>query len=392
MLELVLLLLPVAAASGWFAARRSEAGRDKTSSQEVSPAYFKGLNFLLNEQPDKAIDVFVKLLEVDSDTVETHLALGNLFRRRGEVERAIRIHQNLIARPTLTREQRAQALLELGQDYMRAGLFDRAENLFVELTEIKLHSEQALSNLLVIYQQEKEWDRCLEVAQQLQVSDGHSLQPIIAHFYCEQAQLLIKKGNTVSAIAMLKKAQSVDGGCIRSTILLGEIEKSKDDCRSALKIYKMVEVQDPAYLTEIVPSLIECYGKIGDRAALKDYLKQLYSRHRDTSVMLALTDIITAEEDVSSAVDFVLQHLKALPDLKGLDRLVTLNLQNSGSNPRESMETLNKAVALMLARQSSYQCEQCGFSAKTLHWQCPSCNNWSSMKPIRGLGCGSREK
>ena len=139
MQELLLLLLPIAAASGWLAARRSERKQQKACVGETGPVYFRGLNHLLNEEPDKAIDAFVEMLEVDSDTVETHLALGNLFRRRGEVERAIRIHQNLIARPALTREQRAQALLELGQDYMRAGLFDRAENLFRELKETKVH-------------------------------------------------------------------------------------------------------------------------------------------------------------------------------------------------------------------------------------------------------------
>jgi lipopolysaccharide biosynthesis regulator YciM len=162
--ELLLLLLPVAAASGWIAARRSQRQERGKCVNDTSPVYFRGLNHLLNEEPDKAIDAFVEMLEVDSDTVETHLALGNLFRRRGEVERAIRIHQNLIARPALTREQRAQALLELGQDYMRAGLLDRAENLFRELKDTRLHVRQALKNLLVIYEKERDWQACLDTA------------------------------------------------------------------------------------------------------------------------------------------------------------------------------------------------------------------------------------
>ncbi|MEW8498538.1 MAG: tetratricopeptide repeat protein, partial [Candidatus Thiodiazotropha taylori] len=201
------MLLPVAAASGWFAARRGVAVKSQKQPQEISPVYFKGLNYLLNEQPDKAIDLFIKLLDVDSDTVETHLALGNLFRRRGEVERAIRIHQNLIARPSLSREQRAQALLELGQDYMRAGLFDRAENLFIELTELKLHNEQANIYLLEIYQQEKDWKRCLEVADRITVSHYPALHNSIAHFYCELAEEQLRQQNMAAAESFLKRAQ-----------------------------------------------------------------------------------------------------------------------------------------------------------------------------------------
>jgi len=153
--DLLWLLLPLAAASGWWVARLDHQNRPGKGARDFPSAYFKGLNFLLNEQPDKAIEVFIKVLEVDSETAETHLALGNLFRRRGEVERAIRIHQNLIARPTLDKEQRSQALLELGQDYLKAGLFDRAENLFIELAENRLHSQPALRFLMQIYQQER---------------------------------------------------------------------------------------------------------------------------------------------------------------------------------------------------------------------------------------------
>src|SRR3972149_1945846 len=184
--DLLWLLLPLAAASGWFVARLEQKRRVQ-KSLDLPSAYFTGLNFLLNEQPDKAIEVFIRVLEVNSDTVETHLALGNLFRRRGEVERAIRIHQNLIARPTLDKEQRSHALMELGQDYFKAGLFDRAENLFLELAEIQAHSEQALKLLLHIYQQEKEWEKAIDVTRKLAPITGKIMDENIAHFYCELA-------------------------------------------------------------------------------------------------------------------------------------------------------------------------------------------------------------
>ncbi len=187
---IIIWLLPVAAFSGWLYGRRCNSPSGTAYNDRLHPEYFKGLNYVLNEQPDKAIEVFVKMLEVDSETVETHLALGNLFRRRGEVDRAIRIHQNLIARPNLNREQRSLALLELGMDYMRSGLFDRAESLFIELVEIDLYTVAAFTELLDIYQQEKDWGNAIKMARRLELSSGRSLKKNIAHFYCEQASKL----------------------------------------------------------------------------------------------------------------------------------------------------------------------------------------------------------
>jgi lipopolysaccharide biosynthesis regulator YciM len=183
MQDLLWLLLPVAVAFGWFAAQRSKGKPGSCSDSMLGSEYIKGLNYLLNEQQDKAIDVFIRMLEVNSDTVETHLALGNLFRKRGEVDRAIRIHQNLIARTSLSEEQRTDALLELGQDYMKAGLFDRAEALFKELLEHNVHISSALPLLLDIYQQEKDWDNAIAIADQMGFVGEQPARSVIAHFY-----------------------------------------------------------------------------------------------------------------------------------------------------------------------------------------------------------------
>lgn len=385
--EWLLIVLPLAAASGWYAAKRRYAKREQTVQQDISPAYFKGLNLLLNEQPDKAIEAFIKVLEVDSDTVETHLALGNLFRRRGEVDRAIRIHQNLIARPALNREQRAQALLELGQDYMRAGLFDRAENLFVELTETRLYNEQALTNLLEIYQQEKDWQRCLEVLAKLPPQDGISLKTLASHFYCELAQRELKLGDSEAAERFVKKALSADRNSVRATILQGDMEQQRSDCSSALKIYMRVEEQDPAYLPEILPKLLSCNHSRSKRKELSEYLRALYDRHRKSDVMLALTDLITEEEGEEAAIDFVLKHLAGYPDLKVLQRLIRMSLNREDQHTKETLEVLKQSVENLISCQPAYQCEHCGFAAKKMHWRCPSCKTWSSIKPLQGLGC-----
>ena len=390
MLEFLILLLPVAAASGWVAARRSLAAKQQKQPQEISPVYFKGLNYLLNEQPDKAIDLFIKLLDVDSDTVETHLALGNLFRRRGEVDRAIRIHQNLIARPSLNREQRANALLELGQDYMRAGLFDRAENLFLELTELRLFNDQAYLNLLEIYQQEKDWQRCLEVSAKINTLRDPSLNNAVAHFYCELAEIQLRQQNTGGAENYLKRAQQTVRNHVRATLLQGQIDMARGDCKGVIRLLTRIEEQEPAYLPEILPTIVSCYRKMGQQKELHDYLEDLYARRQCTEAMLYLTDILSEKEGSQVAVERVLAHLSSHPDLKGLERLVRLNLQRGEESPRQTLEVLLQSVTRLLDGQPAFQCDQCGFTAKKLHWHCPSCKTWGSIKPMQGLVRGKQ--
>ncbi|WP_029134395.1 lipopolysaccharide assembly protein LapB [Sedimenticola selenatireducens] len=380
MMEFFWLLLPVAAASGWWAAKRS-ISRQEVTVADRSPGYFSGLNYLLNEQPDKAIDVFIKMLEVDSDTVETHLALGNLFRRRGEVDRAIRIHQNLIARPMLNREQRAQALLELGQDYMKAGLFDRAESLFNELGEMNMFQAQALENLLTIYQQERDWDKCLQVAKQLGQRTGKSRRKECAHYYCELAEEAQFRKDLIKTSQLLKKAQQSDEDCVRATILQGKIEAMNGSPKNAIRTLRQVEKQDPAYLSEVLPAIIECYRELGNRKELVRYLRKLYELHQSVSSVLALTDFIQEDEGEEGAIRFLSSYLHAHPNLEGLDRMVGLSLKAGKSDGLESLQILQQILNKILESRAAYQCVSCGFSAKTMHWQCPSCKSWGSIKP-----------
>jgi lipopolysaccharide biosynthesis regulator YciM len=387
--EFLWLLLPVAAASGWWAARRS-AQKEKALCVDRDPAYFRGLNYLLNEQPDKAIDIFIKLLEVDSETVETHLALGNLFRRRGEVDRAIRIHQNLIARPTLSREQRALALLELGQDYMRAGLFDRAESLFSELVEMGQHRGRALANLKEIYQQEKDWNRCLEVARQLESVSGHSHGTEIAHYHCEQAEEALQAGDSASAWAFTRKALGEDRRCVRATLLQGEMECSRNELRAAIKCYKQVVQQDPDYLSETLPRLMDCHRQLGSQAELTDYLRGLYRERNDTRVMLAFAEVLQGGAGAVEAERLVAEHLQHHADLMGLERFIELKRNDAASGtPQDTLDILQQLVHRLLERRPAYQCSRCGFSARRLHWQCPGCKGWGTVRPVMGDGIES---
>jgi len=377
---LLFLLLPVAALSGWLAANK-KSKTATTGHVDFSNDYFTGLNYLLNEQPDKAVDVFVRMLEVDSDTVDTHLALGNLFRRRGEVDRAIRIHQNLIARPTLSKEQRAQALLELAKDYMRAGFLDRAENMFLELLNSKQHKESALDHLLDIFQQEKDWEKAIDISRQLEALGRKQTNIMSAHFCCELAELELQRGETRQALKTIRRALNFDKQSVRATLLLGNSEQHQGNLRSAIKIYKQIEKQDPTYLSEIVTPLLACYQSLGQTDEAESYLRQLAKEYGGTSVILALAELTRMKSGEKAAIDTLLLVMKDKPSLRGLERLLTFMLNGSQGETRHTLVLLQELVKKLTQNQSVYQCVNCGFYAKFLHWKCPTCKRWNTIKP-----------
>jgi lipopolysaccharide biosynthesis regulator YciM len=383
-MEWLLLLLPLAAASGWWAARRSDSRRGSSSGAASDPSFFRGLNYLLDEQPDKAIDIFVKLAEVDGETAETHLALGSLFRRRGEVDRAIRIHQNLVSRPNLSKEQRGYALFELGQDYMSAGLFDRAESLFGELVEMKLQRRRALQGLREIYQQEKDWRRCLEVAEQLKLLTGESVRTETAHYHCELAEEVLKQGGREEAIAHLGRAQRVDPNCVRATMLEARMAMDRGDSQAALALYRRVAQQGPQFLPEILPDLSDAYRR-GGRGDRLTELKRLYRDFPSPLLVLILADAIQDEEGQAAAIAFLVGYVSRHADLAGLERLLELYAPKLEGDA-ETQVTCRAALAVLehlRLRQPDHQCDHCGFVARRLHWQCPSCKHWGSIKPVQ---------
>ena len=380
--DLLWLLLPLAAASGWLVAR-FEQRRSASQSLDLPSAYFKGLNFLLNEQPDKAIEIFIRVLEVNSETVETHLALGNLFRRRGEVERAIRIHQNLIARPTLDKEQRSLALLELGQDYFKAGLFDRAENLFLELAEIRQHGEQALTLLRHIYQQEKEWEKAVNVTRKLARVSGRNLDNVIAHYYCELAEQMFTKKNFVIARAYLKQALDSDPNSLRASILLGDIEAEEGNDRDAIRAWRQVEQQDAHYLGEVAGRIADGFRRLRDDQGLYDYFHTALQRYGGVALALTFADIVQARDGVEAAQKFIVDWLRRQPNVHGLHRLLALNVERAKDSARGDLLLLKGIIEELRAQHLGYACSQCGFRGKSLHWLCPGCNRWNTIKPVQ---------
>lgn len=385
-IEILFLLLPIAALGGWFVGHRVSFRNNSKLSPDLRHNYFKGLNYLINEQPDKAVDVFIKLLEVDADTVETHLALGSLFRRRGEVDRAIRIHHNLIDRPQLAKEQRFHALSELGQDYLRAGVLDRAEHLFLELVEMGEENQGSLRFLLHIYQQEKDWQKGIETAQKLLVL-GEPVQDIIAQYHCELAEPLIDKerSSQIKAAFYLKRAQAIDPNCVRASLLQARQETAEGDYKEAIRCYKRVIDQDPDYISEVVAGLVECYQHINEEEKLVVFFKECLVRYSRISLVLAISDYLKRHRGEKVAIEFVAQEIQRKPSLRGLAHLVSLYLLNSRGDTRNKILILNRFIEKLLADKPIYRCSYCGLSGKILFWLCPSCQHWNTVKPIQGL-------
>ncbi len=382
---LLYLLLPVAAASGWWIGRRGSYRSPDATQPTFSADYFKGLNFLLNEQTDKAIDVFVKMLEVDSETVETHLALGNLFRRRGEGDRAIRIHQNLIARPSLSKSQRALALFELGQDYLRAGLLGRAETLFEELLEQENFRAEALEKLLDIYQQEKDWEKAIHVARRIEAQTGKRMNALVAQFYCELGDGLRATGDLRAAGKMAKHALGHDRSCVRASLLQAAVDKSRGNHKAAIKSLKQVEQQDADFLPEVIGPLLSCYQGLGKFNEAEQYLSHLLERHRGITPLLALAELLEQRDGERVASERIVAFLRQRPSVRGLDRLIELQLENSAGAARENLLILKELTRLLLENKAPYRCTHCGFKAKTLQWQCPGCKQWATVRPVQGV-------
>lgn len=383
---IVVCLLPVAALSGWLMGRRdatAKATQDRVGS--MSPDYFRGLNYLLEDRPDKAIEVFIKVLEVESETVETHLALGNLFRRRGEVDRAIRIHQNLVARPTLAFEQRTTALLELGLDYMRSGLLDRAESLFKELLETGAHQRQAIDHLVDIYQQEHDWEKAIEYTLRLEKLANRNLGVRRAHFLCEQAEALIEQGDVEQASDKLREAIATDSNCVRSLLMQADLAIIAGAYDAAIQHLKKIETQDIAFLPEAIGPLVESYRSLDRVPELIVYLEHLCSLHAGITPVLVMTEIMCESGQHEQAKTRLVEELRLRPSVRGIERLVDYSLLDANQESTDNLILLKEVIVSLLEDKSSYVCGNCGFRGRVLHWQCPGCKSWNSVTPVHGI-------
>jgi len=388
MLEVLFILLPIAAASGWYAAYCTSSHAASYKKNDFNRKYLLGLNYLLNEQADKAVDTFIKILEVDTETVETHLALGVLFRRRGEIDRAIRLHQNLIARPQLPQVQKIQALLALGQDYYSGGLLDRAERLFFEIANENNETEYAriaLRYLLDIYQQQKRWEMAIK-----QAKKNSKWEPIVvknvAHYYCELAlQQLKNEISTKEVMTLLDEALKYDAQCVRANLLKGEIAIKAEKWENAIQLYQTIKAQDPDYIAETLEPLRQCYlQRASGQTEFLNYLYAALSEDSKISICLAIVKLLQVREK-EKALTFLKHQLQEKPSLYGLYHLIDLHLDvncsDQDNDEKNNLTVLKTLVAQLIQNQPIYQCLRCGFNSKILDWLCPACRNWSTIKP-----------
>ncbi len=384
LLPALLLLLPLAVWSGYRVGYKTPKQKS-TSGNYLSQHYFTGLNYLLNEEPDKAIDTFIELLEVDSDTIETHLALGNLFRRRGEVDRAIRIHQNLIARPSLTEEIRKLSLQELANDYMTAGLFDRAENLFKELVKENEFRKNSLLHLLTIYQQMNDWLKAIQICQRIAQHTGASQVNKIAHFYCEISENAKQSGDLKTAHEMLTKALTINKASVRASVLQGLLYQRSGKYKLAIKSFRRILHQDIAFIPEVLNELNSCYQLLDQEADLIKFLNECLQQGAGVSVLLSLSELLQSKGQEKAAAEMIADYLRDRPSLKGLEQLIQIHVQHTSGTAKNNMQLLHGLVVKLIDKKPIYQCGRCGYSGKTLFWQCPGCKEWGTIKPIFGI-------
>ncbi|MGM0563884.1 MAG: lipopolysaccharide assembly protein LapB [Pseudomonadota bacterium] len=371
-------LLPVtvmaALLAGWFAGRAA-LRREHGKPVRLSADYYRGLNYLLNEKPDQALEVFLRLVEVDSETVETHITLGKLFRKRGEIEKAIRVHQNLIARPVLAPADRSLALLELGHDYLAAGVLDRAEGLFQQVKDSGFRRTTAMRGLLNIYIQEQEWSTAIEVAGELNRLSKDNYSGQVAHFYCELAREAMQREQYSVARQQLQRAQQVDAFSLRTNYMRAELEQALGNSADALQYYIRAVELDTRFASDILPQMQECLEGGGHRR-LQKHIDALFERlRRDGVYVQPLTQKIREEEGIEQAKLYLEGILSTQPCLDAL--LDWLSLHPVSVETRRVREQAEKFAQI----GHPYHCEQCGYNSRRLQWHCPSCSSWGSIVP-----------
>jgi lipopolysaccharide biosynthesis regulator YciM len=376
-----LLALPLFFSLGWLAAR-VDLKQLLAESTALPAAYFKGLNFLITDQHDKAIEAFTEAVQANTDSLELHFALGSLFRRRGEVDRAIHLHLNLLEKKELEPQQKTAVTAELAQDYLKAGLLDRAEELFESLNDDR-YRQPALRALLEIYVREREWERAIKAATELERLSGVPFRIEISHYYCEMAVKSKLANDTHTARFELDHALNANKNCVRANVLLGDLEAEADAHKAAISTWKRIEFQKPEYLGLIAPKLLNSYRALNQTQEGLNLLQTYLQTYKLPSLLNVLYEATLAEEGAESAAKLARNELIKKPSLHTLDQLLQaraiVETHAQVNNGQQDTQLMQQAVRHAIGNRSAYYCEQCGFKAKHHHWQCPACNAWEAL-------------
>lgn len=373
-----LIVVPLLFIAGWWFRGLDQRQRE----QEQRPGtYYKGINLLLNDQPDKAIDAFIEVVKLDPETIELHHALGNLFSRRGEFDRAVRIHNHLLNREDLPSHERSLALFELGNDYLKAGIYDRAEESFQRLLKEPEYRLDAMRSLLKIYCTEKEWNKAIEVANTLEKQAGENHQVEMGHFHCELAALEMRAKHFDQAKLELEKALQVDRKSVRALIMLGNLSMLNNDPNAALQYWTQVEKVSPEHLTLVMVQIAQAYEAIGQHDQAMNLINRALEDHSSVETLSIALDLIIKSEGEKAAEKFLKEELERRPTLWAYEKLSELRLK---ANPDDSeLELLTGLLKPYVSRPGRYRCSHCGFKAKGFQWLCPGCSSWGSYSPKR---------
>jgi lipopolysaccharide biosynthesis regulator YciM len=377
-------ILPIVAvffALGWIAAR-IDIKHLLRESRALPLSYFRGLNFLLNEQPDKAIESFIEVVKVDPQTIDLHFALGSLFRRQGEIDRAIRMHQNLLDRPDLPSDRRTTATYELAQDFNRAGLLDRAEDLFTRLDGTQ-YEHPSLSHLISIYETEKDWPKAIAATRRMEALSKQPYYKEIAQYHCELAQAALLRGDAEAAQREIETAQAEHRACARANLLAGDLAAQQGNFQPALQAWQRIESQNPAYLALAAERFADAYRKLGDLPTGIRQLRNYQSQYPSLDTLNALFTLTLEYEGPAAAATLIKDELARNPTLIGLDRLLEAELLSAPADRRRDLELVKGLVGQHIKRLGMYRCEQCGFRAKQYYWRCPGCQKWETYSPKR---------
>jgi lipopolysaccharide assembly protein B len=388
-------------AAGWFVAR-IDLKQLLTESRALPQSYFRGLNFLLNEQPDKAIESFLEVTKANPEAIELQFALGSLFRRRGEVDRAIRVHQDLSERANASAEQRTAALLELAQDYQKAGLLEHAERILADLSRKSAGSEpqqaEALKQLLDIYVQEKRWELAIDAAERLKAgaasespstgstsasrpADRYARE--IAHYYCEWADDAQRQGDAAAANTHLDSALRANPKCVRANLTRGSWQAGVQQHVEAIATWHQIESQDPAYLGLAADRLLQSHEAIGQGEKGLEDLRELQQHYPALDLLNAIFTATLKADGPQAAYELVKNDLRANPTLVGLDRLLEAQVLAAPEERKQDLTMLKELVHSHSSRLAVYLCSRCGFKAKQFYWHCPACGGWETFPPRR---------